>query len=199
MANAKMDALQRRIQKLEERIQRQKFGPEVETSKKILVGLMRKYELLKTNSSSVIPEASSDTQFQGVSEEQLIERLGAIYWIFGSSYEEIFSYKKYRIDFLKILPTNTPQMVMVVQVNIYENEQLFAEHAEITFWKGFSDSVEVDDLGFSSDYSTKYANCSWFEKLQYNLARTWNSYFKDVPLITAKESGLLECHSYGRY
>lgn len=226
MADAKLESLKRRIQKLEERILRQKVGPEVETSKQLLVGLKRRYNDLEKNSSIFVPEASTDDPFpkaasfedtswnrseitygistgakfqKAVSEEQLIEKLGAIYWIFGPSYEEIFSYKKYRIDFLEILPTDPywqGKMIMAVKVNIYENDRPFVtDEAEIRFWKGFSDSVEVDDLEFSTKGTTKYNNCFWFEKISYNLAKTWNSYFRNIPLITAKESGLLECHS----
>ena len=197
MNNDKLKILERRIQKLEERIRRQVVGPEVETSKKILAVLKQKYAKMKDNNSACkIPEVSSSSTQQSRTEDELISKLGAIYWIFGSSYEEIFSYKKYRIDFIEILPrtreTSSPDCLMSVKVKIYENDgPLATEDAAITFWKGFSDSTEVDDLGFSCNGENKYCNCYWFEKLSYSLAKTWNQYFRNVPLLTAKNSGLL--------
>lgn len=196
---AKLKSLERRIAKLEERIARQKIGPEVETSKKILAGLKRKYEALKRNNNLIIPEATT-TSKNNVSEEELIQRLGAIYWIFGPSYEEEFSFKKYRIDFIQILPNPVSSCILKVKVEIYENDKPLATNdAVITFWKGFRDSTDVDDLGFSCNENTKYDNCHWFECLSYNLAKTWNIYFRDVPLITARNSGLLESRETRAY
>lgn len=185
--------LERRIAKLEERIQRQKIGPEVETSKKILFVLKKKYAELAKNNTVLIAEATTSSLHSTLSEEELIERLGAIYWIFGSSYEEEFSFKKYRIDFLRILPNNnSDSCVMRVQVNVFENDKPFAtENAIIEFWKGFKNSTEVDDLGFSCNQNTKYNNFHWFDRISYTLAKTWNQYFKDVPLLEARNSGLL--------
>ena len=185
--------LERRIAKLEERIQRQKIGPEVETSKKILLVLKKKYAELAKNNTVFIAEATTSSLHSTLSEEELIERLGAIYWIFGSSYEEEFSFKKYRIDFLRILPNNnSDSCVMRVQVNVFENDKPFAtENAIIEFWKGFKNSTEVDDLGFSCNQNTKYNNFHWFDRISYTLAKTWNQYFKDVPLLEARNSGLL--------
>ena len=185
--------LERRIAKLEERIQRQKIGPEVETSKKILFVLKKKYAELAKNNTVLIAEATTSSLHSTLSEEELIERLGAIYWIFGSSYEEEFSFKKYRIDFLRILPNNNSNScVMRVQVNVFENDKPFAtENAIIEFWKGFKNSTEVDDLGFSCNQNTKYNNFHWFDRISYTLAKTWNQYFKDVPLLEARNSGLL--------
>ena len=136
--NEKLKSLERRISKLEERIQRQKVGPEVETSKKILAGLKEKYEELNKNNNLIIPEATTSFHQRNVSEEELIERLGAIYWIFGSSYEEEFSFKKYRIDFLRILPKDAyySGCMMRVQVKIYENNKAFeTQDAVIEIWK----------------------------------------------------------------
>ena len=185
--------LERRITKLEERIQRQKIGLEVETSKKILFVLKKKYAELAKNNTVLIAEATTSSLHSTLSEDELIERLGASYWIFGSSYEEEFSFKKYRIDFLRILPNNdSDSCVMRVQVNVFENDKPFAtENAIIEFWKGFKNSTEVDDLGFSCNQNTKYNNFHWFDRISYTLAKTWNQYFKDVPLLEARNSGLL--------
>ena len=53
--------LERRIAKLEERIQRQKIGPEVETSKKILFVLKKKYAELAKNNTVLIAEATTSS------------------------------------------------------------------------------------------------------------------------------------------
>lgn len=92
----------------------------------------------------------------------MIQKLGAIYWIFGSSYEETVSFKRYRIEFLQILPNDCFDLgcLMRVQVHIYENDEpLMMEDVAIEFWKGWSDSTEVDDIGVScNDNDEKYYN-----------------------------------------
>lgn len=211
MANEKLKSLERRIKKLEEHILRQKVGPETQTSKRILAGLKRRYDELVKNNSIFVPEASTDDPFpratsfgdnewnnypRTFTEEELIEKLGAIYWIFGPAYEEIFSYKKYRIEFLELLHPDcswNPNLIMTVKVKIYENDKPFVtKESEIRFWKGFLDSREVDELEFSTMGTTKYNNYFWFEKISYNLVRTWNNYFRHVPLTTATGSSLMQ-------
>ena len=197
--NERLKSLEHRINKLKQRIELQKVGPEVYTAKKILYGLELKYESLKKNNTSIpIPEATSPFKKMNDSfEEELIQKLGAIYWIFGPSYEETFSFKKYKIEFLEILPTygNDSGCLMRVQVNIFENDEpLMTENVVIEFWKGWRDSTEVDDLGISCHGHAKYNNFHWFKKISYTLAKTWNEYFKTLPLIEAKKSGLLEAH-----
>lgn len=65
----------------------------------------------------------------------------------------------------------------------------------IGFWKGWSDSTEVDDISIScNDTNSKYRSFHWFRKIEYTLAKTWNKYFQTIPLIEAKQSGLLEAN-----
>ena len=52
----------------------------------------------------VVPEEIETAN--SFSEEELIQKLGVIYWIFGQTYEETISFKKYRIEFLQILPND---------------------------------------------------------------------------------------------
>ena len=191
----RLKSLEHRIDMLKKRIELQKVGPEVETARKILRGLEEKYAVLKRNSSVFVAEATSSKKTNNFSEEELIQRLGAIYWIFGPSYEETVSYKKYRIEFLQILPNDKLDWgcLMRVQVHIFENEKpLMMRDAVIEFWKGWSDSTEVDDIGIGcNDINIKYNNFHWFQKISYNLAKTWNKYFQNIPLIEAKQSGML--------
>lgn len=191
----KLKSLEHRIDMLKQRIELQKVGPEVDTARKILYGLELKYDALKKSNGIFIAEATSTKKTNSFSEEELIQKLGAIYWIFGSSYEETFSFKRYRIEFLEILPNDKLDWgcLMRVKVHIYENDQPFImKDVAIEFWKGWNDSTEVDDIGISfNDIDEKYNNCHWFLKLAYTLAKTWNKYFQAIPLIEAKKSGLL--------
>lgn len=194
--NEKLKSLEHRIKMLKERIELEKVGPEVDTARRILLGLEEKYDILKKSNGIFIAEATSGIKSNNFSEEVLSQKLGAIYWIFGPSYEETFSFKKYRIDFLEIVPNEEFDngCLMRVKVNIYENDQpLITENAKIEFWKGWSDSTEVDDIGISCNNTNgKYNNFHWFRKIGYTLAKTWNEYFQTVPLIEAKESGFIE-------
>lgn len=193
--NGKLKSLERRIGMLKNRIELQKVGPEVDTARKILLGLEEKYDILKKSNGIFIVEATSGINSNNLSEEELSQKLGAIYWIFGPSYEETFSFKKYRIDFLEILPSDEfyNGCIMRVKVHIYEDSQLLIKDAEIEFWKGWNDSAEVDDIGISCNKTDgKYNNFHWFRKIGYTLAKTWNEYFQTVPLIEAKESGFIE-------
>ena len=85
---------------------------------------------------------------------------------------------------------------MKVQVHIYENDKpLMIKYTSIEFWKGWPDSTEVDDIGIGTNdrtHGNKYNNFHWFSKIKYTLAKTWNNYFREVPLIEAKNSGLLQ-------
>ena len=194
--NERLKSLEHRINMLKQRIELQKVGPEVDTARKILYVLESKYDTLKKGNGIFIAEATSAKKANNFSEEELSQKLGAIYWIFGSSYEETVSFKRYRIEFLQILPNDELNYgcLMKVKVQIYENDQPFMmKDVAIEFWKGWSDSAEVDDIGIScNDSDEKYNNFHWFQKIEYTLARTWNKYFQTVPLIEAKQSGLLE-------
>ena len=194
--NEKMKSIEHRINQLKQRIELQKEGPEVDTARKILYRLEKTYEELKKDNGIFIAEATSVKKAKSFSEEKLIQKLGAIYWIFGPSYEEIVSFKKYRIEFLQILPNDSLERgcLMKVQVHIYEDDKPFMiKDTVIEFWKGWGDSTEVDDIGISTNETTeKYNNFHWFQKIEYTLAKTWNKYFRTVPLIEAKKSGLIQ-------
>ena len=198
MQDVRVENLRKRIEKLRERIRLQGKGPEVITAKKILCRLEIEYESLKKKNGFVATESTCVAE-SVFSEETLIQKLGAIYWIFGSSYEQVVGFKKYRIEFVQILPNNRLNYgcLMSVQVHIYENDNPFLmDNVVLQFWKGWIDSTEVDDIGIASnDINTKYKTFHWFSPIAYNLAQTWNKYFRNVPLIEARESGLLESRS----
>lgn len=194
--NEKLKSLEHRIDMLKHRIDLQKVGPEVDIARKILYRLEVKYDTFKKNNNIFIAEATSVKKDNNFSDEELSQKLGAIYWIFGPSYEETVSFKRYRIEFLQILPNNGLNLgcLMRVKVHIYENDKPFMmKDVAIEFWKGWKDSTEVDDIGIScNDINETYNNFHWFQKIEYSLAKTWNRYFQTVPLIEAKQSGLLE-------
>lgn len=196
--NEKLKSLEHRINMLKQRIELQKVGPEVDTARKILYGLEAKYDTLKKSNSIFVAEITSIKKANSLSEEELIQKLGAIYWIFGPSYEETVSFKRYRIEFLQILPNDRLDWgcLMRVKVHIYENDRPFMmDDVVIEFWKGWNDSTEIDEIGIScNDADEKYNNFHWFQKIEYTLAKTWNKYFQTVPLIEAKKSGLLEAN-----
>lgn len=198
--NEKLKSLEHRIEMLKQRIELQKVGPEVEIARKILYGLEAKSDILRKSNGVLVAESTSVRKANNFSEEELSQKLGAIYWIFGSSYEETVSFKRYRIEFLQILPNDELNQgcLMRVKVHIYENDKPFMmKDVAIEFRKGWSDSTEVDDIGIScNNTNEKYNNFHWFQKIEYTLAKTWNKYFQTVPLIQAKQSGLLEETKY---
>ena len=92
--NERLKSLEHRINMLKQRIELQKVGPEVETARKILYGLEAEYDTLRKSNGIFIAEATSVKKANNFSEEELSQKLGAIYWIFGSSYEETVSFKR---------------------------------------------------------------------------------------------------------
>jgi len=194
--NEKVKSLKHRIYMLKQRIELQEKGPEVDISRKILSKLEAEYEILKKDEDVFIPEATGIKRLNDAEERKMLQKIGVLYWIFGPTYEETVSYKRYRIEFLQLLPNDKLDMgcLMRVKVHIYENDQPFMmKDVVLEFWKGWSDSTEIDDIGIScNDRDIKYNNCHWFLKIEYSLAKTWNKYFKPIPLMEAKQSGLLE-------
>jgi len=184
--------LEHRILGLLERIKLQKNGPEVKIAQKILIGLQESYKELK-DGKIFIPEITSVKRSDGLSEEELSQKLGVIYLIFGPSYEEVFSFHTYRIEFLYIKPNCNEACIMTVMANFYEGDVLLLKDAKVEFWKGYSDSTEIDDMGlaFNCDMSKYHHHSHWFCKLSYSLAETWNKYFRDVPMLEANIGGYL--------
>ena len=102
----RLKVLAKRVKKLEERIERQKIGPEVDAAKMLVSKLKAQYERLQKDNGIFIPEATSAQALSDAAEEELIKKLGTIYWIFGPSFEETFSFKTYRIEFLCTMPND---------------------------------------------------------------------------------------------
>ena len=57
--NEKLKSLEHRIKMLKERIELEKVGPEVDTARRILLGLEEKYDILKKSNGIFIAEATS--------------------------------------------------------------------------------------------------------------------------------------------
>ena len=196
--NENLKHFEQRILKFKEYIALQQLGPEVDTEKKLLNRLENHYETLKNSNEIFIAEATSNLKLNCFPEETLIQNLGAIYWIFGPAYEETISFKRYRIEFLHVVPNERIDhgCMFRVSAHIYENEHPLITNAQLEFWKSGSYSTEVDDIGISyHSLNQKYKNIHWFSKMAYTLARTWNYYFQSISLREAKRSGLLESHS----
>ena len=117
--NEKLKSLEHRIDMLKQRIELQKVGPEVDTARKILYELEAKYDTLKKSNGIFIAEATSVKKANSFSEEELIQKLGAIYWIFGPSYEETVSFKRYRIEFLQLLPNDGLDWGCLMRVKVH--------------------------------------------------------------------------------
>lgn len=176
-----INEVEKRIKKIKEIMKRPEIGSKLDICKRTLNILEEKFEILTKNPYTRISEVTSKQQ----SEEDLIYNLGPIYWVFGPSFEQSFSFKNYRIEFIKLLPNDAEDFgqVLKVQVEIYEDDEpLVTEDAVISFWKGWANSTEVDDIDLSYNQQSKYTTCHWFNCIAYSLATTWNEYFKDMKL-----------------
>ena len=201
-----MDNIQERLEKLEHkiavlsyRLKRQSTGIEADATNKLLLSLISKRNQLLSDNHIVISEATSSKSNTAYSDYELSERLGEIYYIFGPSYEETFSFKTYRIEFLRLdnERIKDTDCLLRVQVHIYENDKpFFMDETYIEFWKGWADSTGVDNIAIkTNDKNEKYRNFHWFSKIAYTLMETWNSYFREIPLFAAIQSGLIEAET----
>lgn len=192
----RLENLEHRIAKLSDRLKRQSTGFEANIANKLLFSLISKRDQLLKDNNIVIPEATSSKRNTTYSDDELSQRLGAIYYIFGPSYEETFSFKTYRIEFLRLdnEPIKGTDCLLRVQVHIYENDKPFLmDETYLEFWEGWADSAGVDDIAIkTNDKNDKYNNFHWFSKIAHTLKKTWNNYFREIPLFAAKKSGLIE-------
>lgn len=190
----KIKNLDHRIRKLMERLSLQKDGSlEVLTTQRILEGLQEKKKQLLSG-QTFIPEITSVRRSDGMTEEDLYQRLGLIYLIFGPSYEETFSYHTYRIEFLYLSPKPDNFCVMTVVADIFEDDQLLSHLAYIDFWKEHPDDNVVTDIGISywdDSIHTKYKHhFHWFSKLAVSLAQTWNQYHRNISRLVSQNGGI---------
>lgn len=195
----RLENLEKRISHLSTRLKHQSTGIEADVANKLLLSLISKRDQLLKDNNIVVPEATSAKRNSAYSDSELGKRLGAIYYIFGPSYEETFSFKTYRIEFLRLdnERIKDTECLLRVQVHIYENEKPFLiDETYIEFWQGWADSTGVDDIGIkTNDKNEKYNNFHWFSKIAHTLMQTWNSYFREIPLLEAKNSGLIEAET----
>ena len=116
--------------------------------------------------------------------------------IYGPSYEEVFSFHTYRIEFLRVKPTSSELCVVSIMANIYEDDEALIKDAQLDFYKENSPrtTAEVDDISVSCFGSLpKYHHHThWLSKLRYSLCEIWNNNFKDVPLSELKNGGILD-------
>lgn len=181
-----VEVLKRRIEKMQDWIKRPEVISDIGTYKNILSILEEKLEVLIQNPDIQIPEVTSLAIPED--EDDLINKLGPIYWIFGQSFEKEFSFKKYRIDFLRLLPNSEEAsrygLVLNVQVAIYEdNIPFLTQDAVLSFWKGY---FKVNDVSLSSNQTSTYS-FHWFNCLTYDIVKTWNKYVDNVSLHFKEE------------
>ena len=66
----RLKVLAKRVKKLEERIERQKIGPEVDAAKMLVSKLKAQYERLQKDNGIFIPEATSTQALGDAAEEE---------------------------------------------------------------------------------------------------------------------------------
>lgn len=132
------------------------------------------------------------------SEEEMINDLGILYAIFGSTYQATLNYHVYKIKFKK--QTTRRGAFYCVYSDIYEDNIRICEDIIIGFWPlNFGDD-RCGDMSFSTmntDSTKKYDNgcCILYKILIDGLKDIWNFYFDNqnaVPMITGTVLGYLE-------
>lgn len=115
-------------------------------------------------------------------EDEMINDLGILYTIFGSTYRTVLNYHIYKIRFKK--QVDKKEAFYRVRADIYEDDIRICKDITIGFWPfGWGDD-RCGDMEFSSmsrDATEKYNNgCSTFyTKLLEGLMEIWNLYFDD--------------------
>ncbi len=127
------------------------------------------------------------------SEEELTEKLGILYLIFGSTYQTYFNYHIYKTRLINQVEKSAA--FMRVKANVYEDDILICKEITIGFWPMHYGDDRVGDMEWSVDDSTKtfkkYTNgCAlYLNKILREMQDLWNSYFDEVqkvPLIAGK-------------
>jgi len=128
----------------------------------------------------------------GRSEESMINDLGVIYAIFGSTYETYINYHVYVVRFKR--QTDKEQAFFRVYVDIYEDGTLICDDVIIGFWPYHQGDSFCGDMQFSSmdaESIKKYDNgCTHiYKKITWELKNLWNSYFEEPLLMIPEMSG----------
>ena len=124
------------------------------------------------------------------SEEEMINDLGILYAILGSTYQTVLNYHVFKIRFKKQAPKDGA--FYRVYSDVYEDNIKICENIIIAFWPLHFGDDRCNDIHFtsmSSDLIKKYNNgCSHlYIKLFSELINLWNFYFDNqtsVPMIS---------------
>lgn len=132
------------------------------------------------------------------SETEMINDLGILYAIFGSTYQTALNYHVYKIRFKK--QTNKDGAFYRVYSDIYEDNIRICKDIIIGFWPFHFGDDRCGDMQFASMNSNsieKYNNgcSSLYVRLLDGLMDIWNFYFDNqnaVPMITGPVVSYLE-------
>lgn len=132
------------------------------------------------------------------SEAEMINDLGILYAIFGSTYQTVLNYHVYKIRFKK--QTTKDGAFYRVYSDIYEDNIRICKDIIIGFWPFNFGDDRCGDMQFasmSSDSIEKYNNgcASLYVTLLDGLKDIWNFYFDNqsaVPMLTGSVLGYLE-------
>lgn len=135
------------------------------------------------------------------SEEEMINDLGILYTIFGSTYKTALNYHIYKIRFKK--QTNKEGAFYRVYADIYEDNFRICKDIIIGFWPFYFNDDKCGDMQFATYDSRnieKYDNgCSYlYVKLLDGLKDIWNFYFDNqisVPMLTESVMNYIESDS----
>ena len=215
--------LKHRVEALKSRVKLD-CGPEQETARRLLAKVEKKlkdyeetHEIPKQmtedyNTSSIFDvddffmddinsHTSQDDEMyhdDTRSEEEIINDLGILYAIFGSTYQTVLNYHVYKIRFKR--QADKKGAFYRVWSDIYEDEKRICKDVTIGFWPFHFGDDRCGDMEFSC-YSSKaiekYNNgCSiLYITILDGLKDIWNFYFDNhssVPMITGPTLGYIE-------
>lgn len=137
------------------------------------------------------------------SEAEMINDLGMLYAIFGSTYQTVLNYHRYKIRFKK--QTAKQKAFFRVYADIYEDDIRICQDVIIGFWPFRFDDDRCGDMQLSNDEDSikKYNNgcSSLYIKLLEGLKDRWNFYFdnqSDLPMLTGPVIGYIESGSQNK-
>lgn len=128
-------------------------------------------------------------------EEEMVNDLGVLYAIFGSTYQTVLNYHVFKIRFKKQI--DKKGAFYRVRSDVYEDNIRICKDINIGFWPFRYGDDKCGDIEFSSmsrDAEEKYNNgCSILHsKLTEGLMDIWNLYFDDqssLPMLPGTVKG----------
>lgn len=129
-------------------------------------------------------------------DEELMNDLGVLFLIFGSTYQTQFNYHDYKVRLLKQI--DDKGAFARVKVNVYEDNVLICKEIVFGLWAASYGDVSVNDTGWESyetDSFRKYDNgCAMYlKKILCEMKDLWNSYSaeSDTKLLGMRAAGYI--------